>query len=90
MPHGFYKIVINQATGQVAGWEFPHVAPYPNLGNDLTKFRKGVAQIMADGGVQFAFPAGAKELAVGQEWPVDFGALTKAKKAKCGNNASDD
>jgi len=90
VPHAFYKIVINQATGQVAGWEFPHVAPYPNLGNDLKPFRKGVAQIMADGGVQFAFPANAKELPVGQEWPVDFGALTKAKKAKCGNNASDD
>jgi endonuclease G len=90
VPHGFYKIVINQATGQVAGWEFPHVAPYPNLGNDLTKFRKGVGQIMVAGGVQFAFPANAKELPVGQEWPVDFGALTKAKRAKCGNNASDD
>ena len=90
VPHAFYKIVINQATGQVAGWEFPHVAPYPNLGNDLTKFRKGVGQIMADGGVQFAFPANAKELPIGQEWPVDFGKLTAAKKAKCGNNASDD
>ena len=35
------------------------------------------------------FPAGVKELAPGQEWPVDFGALTKAKRAKCGANATE-
>jgi len=90
VPHSFYKIVINDTTGQVAGWEFPHVAPYPNLGNDLTKFRKTVAQIQQDAGVKFGFPANAKELQPGQEWPVDFGKLTAAKRAKCGANASDD
>jgi endonuclease G len=90
VPHGFYKIVINQATGEVAGWAFPHVAPYPNLGNDLTKFRVAVASIQQSSNVAFAFPKNAKELAVGQEWPVDFGALTKAKRAKCGANGSDE
>jgi endonuclease G len=90
VPHGFYKIVINNQTGEVAGWAFPHIAPYPNLGNDLTKFRLPIAQIEQAGGVKFAFPANAKELAPGAEWPVDFGALTKAKRAKCGANASDD
>jgi len=90
VPHGFYKIVINNQTNEVAGWAFPHVAPYPNLGNDLTKFRLPIAQIEKVGGVDFKFPAGAKELQPGQEWPVDFGALTKAKRAKCGANASDD
>jgi endonuclease G len=89
VPHAFYKIVINNQTKEIAGWGFPHVAPYPNLGNDLTKFRAPVADIMKQAGVQYAFPAGAKELAPGQEWPVDFGALTKAKRAKCGANASD-
>ena len=74
----------------MAGWWFPHVAPYPNLGNDLTKFRLPIAQIEQVGGVKFAFPANAKELNPGAEWPVDFGALTKAKRAKCGANASDD
>jgi hypothetical protein len=63
------------------------VAPYPNLGNDLTKFRLPIAQIEAAGGVQFAFPPGAVELQPGKEWPVDFGALTNAKRAKCGANA---
>ena len=90
VPHGFYKIVINNQTKEIAGWGFPHTAPYPNLGNDLTKFRVPVATIEADAGVKFAFPAGAVELQPGKEWPVDFGALTKTKRAKCGANASDD
>ena len=90
VPHGFYKIVINNATKQTAGWAFPHVAPYPNLGNDLTKFRLPIAQIEQAGGVQFAFPQGAVELQPGKEWPVDFGALTNAKRQKCGANASTD
>ena len=90
VPHGFYKIVINNQTKEIAGWAFPHVAPYPNLGNDLTKFRLPIAQIEQAGGVQFAFPPGAVELQPGKEWPVDFGKLTQAKRTKCGANASDD
>lgn len=84
VPHGFYKIVINNATGEVAGWGFPHNKPYVNLGNDLTKFRVPVAQIMQQAGVQYKFLQNAKELAPGQEWPVDYGALTNAKRQKCG------
>lgn len=89
VPHGFYKIVINNQTNEVAGWAFPHTKPYVNLGNDLTVFRLPVAQIEAAGGVKYAFPANATELAPGTEWPVDFGALTRAKRAKCGANAAD-
>ncbi len=89
VPHGFYKIVINNQTGQVAGWRFPHTKPYVNLGNDLTKFRVPVADIMKEAGVQYKFPANAKELNPGQEWPVNFGDLTKAKRAKCGSSAAD-
>ena len=84
VPHGYYKIVINNATKQIAGWRFPHTKPYVNLGNDLTKFRVPVAQIQQEAGVQYKFPAGAVELAPGAEWPVNFGALTNAKRAKCG------
>jgi len=90
VPHAFYKIVVNNQTGEAAGWMFPHVAPYPNLGNDLTKFRMPIAQIEQQAGVKYALPAGTKELAPGAEWKVDFGALTNAKRAKCGANASDD
>ena len=87
VPHGFYKIVINNQTKQIAGWAFPHTKPYVNLGNDLTKFRLPVSQIEITAGVKFAYPAGARELQPGQEWPVDYGALTNAKRAKCGRNA---
>jgi len=84
VPHGYYKIVINNNTKQVAGWAFPHTAPYPNLGNDLRMFRKPIAQIEQEAGVKYALPVGAVEIQPGQEWPVDFGALTNAKRAKCG------
>lgn len=90
VPHGFYKIVINNATGEIAAWYFPHVPPYPNLGNDLTKFRVEVLQLEQKVGVKYAFPPNAKELAPGKEWPVNFGALTQAKRAKCGANADAD
>ena len=84
IPQGYYKIVINNATKEIAGWAFPHVKPYGNLGNDLTKFRQPVANIQQQAGVKYAFPAGAVELAPGREWPVDYGALTNAKRQKCG------
>lgn len=87
VPHGYYKIVVNNNTKQIAGWAFPHTKPYVNLGNDLTKFRVPVAQIMQQAGVQYAFPQGAVELQPGAEWPVNYGALTNAKRAKCGKNA---
>jgi endonuclease G len=90
VPHGFYKIVINNATGQAAGWAFPHTKPYVNLGNDLTKFRRPIAEIEKIAGVDYKFPAGVRELQPGQEWPVDFGKLTTAKRQKCGANASAD
>ncbi len=89
VPHGYYKIVINNATGQVAGWRFPHTKPYVNLGNDLTKFRVSIADIQKEAGVQYHYPANAKELAPGTEWPVNFGDLTKAKRARCGANAAE-
>jgi endonuclease G len=90
VPHAFYKIVINNNTGAVAGWMFPHVKPYPNLGNDLTKFRMPVTEIMKTAGVQYQFPANARELGIGQEWPVDFGKLTNDKRAKCKGAKLDD
>jgi endonuclease G, mitochondrial len=90
VPHAFYKIVIDENTGQYAGWLFPHTNPYPNLGNDLTKFRVPVAQIQQQAGVQFQLPKGGQELQPGKEWLVDFGALTNQKRKLCGANASVD
>jgi endonuclease G len=83
VPHGLYKIVINNTTKEVAGWKFPHVAPYPNLGTDLTKFRTPVATIQKESGVTFSLPSGAKEVATGKEWSVDFGSLTNSKRQQC-------
>lgn len=80
VPTGFYKIVINQATGAIAGWYFRHES---GQGNDLTRARASIAQIEAKAGVKFAYPANARELPVGSEWPVDFGTLTAAKRQKC-------
>lgn len=90
VPHAFYKIVIDDQTGYVAGWYFPHVPPYPNLGNDLTRYRRSVVQIEQEAGVRFGLPTNAQEVPVGKEWPVNFAALTQAKKMKCGPNASVD
>jgi len=87
VPHALYKIVINDATGEVAGWVFPQAG---SLGNDLTKFRTSVAQIQTLTGIKFGFPPNAKELAAGQEWKVDFGQLTSMKRQKCGANAQTD
>ena len=86
VPHAYYKIVINNKTGEYAGWLFPHVAPYPNLGNDLTKYRVRVSEIITKSGIGFNTPKGGTELAPGSEWKVDFGKLTKDKRAKCGKN----
>lgn len=87
VPTGFYKIVVNNNTGAYAGWGFPHVQPYVNLGNDLTKFRVPVSQIQKMSGVQFALPPGNKEIEPGREWPVDYSALTNAKRSKCGKSS---
>ena len=81
VPSSFYKIVINNQTNELAGWQFPHAG---GLGTDLTKFRQPIVQIEQAAGIQFAFPNGAIELQPGREWPVNFGALTKSKRAKCG------
>jgi hypothetical protein len=43
-----------------------------------------ISQIQTQAGVQYKFPANAKELNPGAEWAVDYGALTNAKRAKCG------
>lgn len=84
VPHGFYKIVINETTNEVAGWAFPHNPPYPNLGNDLTKYRMPIIQLQQITGVKFSYPQNAVELQPGQEWTIDYGALTNSKRKKCG------
>ena len=83
VPTGFYKIVVNQATGAAAAWYFKHEG---GQGNDLTKNRVAISAVQNLAGVRFAFPANVRELPVGGEWPVDYGALTNAKRQKCKNS----
>lgn len=90
VPHAFYKIVINNQTNEVAGWAFPHIAPYPNLGNDLVKYRVAVSTLQRVSGVKFAFPKDADEVEFGKEWSVDYGALTNTKRQKCKNQPDTD
>ena len=80
VPHAYYKMAINEKTGEYAAWMFPHVAPYPNLGSNLTKFRVSIAQIQKESGVTFSLPSSGKELAIGKEWLIDYGRLTKEKR----------
>lgn len=86
VPHAFYKIVVDTVTKEVAAFIFPHAG---NQGNDLSVVRAKVQDVQKQTGIRFGLPATAKELPLNQLWPVDFGALTKAKKAKCGNVAND-
>ena len=89
VPHSFYKIVINRKTNEYAAWQFPHIPPYPNLGNDLTKYRVRVTDVVKEAKIAFGVPPNGKEIQPGKEWPVDFGKLTKDKRAKCGASAAD-
>lgn len=81
VPHAFYKIAIDTVTNEVAGFLIPHTG---NHGNDLTKFRTPIAQIQSLTGISFAYPTNAVELPLNQIWPVDYKALTDAKRASCG------
>ena len=88
IPHALYKVVVDTVTNEMAGWVIPNVSA--NGGNDLTKYREKIADISSTTGVSFPLPKNGVELATGKEWSVDFGAFTKAKKAKCGGSGSDE
>ena len=79
-------VAYDSASGAFSYASTSSYVPYGNLGNDLTQFRAPLAQIQEYAGVKYHFPANAKELQPGKEWPVDYGALTNAKRAKCGKN----
>lgn len=84
VPNYFFKIVIDTVTNEAAGFLFEHRGAQ---GNDLTKVRAPIAQIEQASGIKFGYPAGVKEMPGNVNWPVDYGALTKAKRAKCGATA---
>ena len=79
VPDAFYKIVINDQTGAIMGWIFPHQDGL----KDLVALRKPVKHIMEVTGIRFGFPPNGHEVRPGQEAPVDFGALTNLKRKVC-------
>ena len=83
VPHAFFKVVIDDQTGMVAAWYFPHTSPYPKLGTNLTKYRVSIAAIQRETGIIIPLPNNAQEVPIGKEWTVNFGALTNAKRIKC-------
>jgi len=80
VPRMFYKIVTDTVTGEVMAFAFKHEG---GQGNNLVAMRVSLDAVEKASGVAFAFPATAKEVPGGQIWPVDYGALTNAKRAKC-------
>jgi endonuclease G, mitochondrial len=80
VPRMFYKIVTDTVTGEVMAFAFKHEG---GQGNDLVKVRASLDAIEKASGIAFSFPANAKEVPLTQIWPVDYGALTNAKRAKC-------
>ena len=86
VPDELYKIVIDDVTGEYAGWVFPNAG---NLGNDLTKLRASVAAIQQATGTTFPLPPKGRELAQNEQWAVDFGALTASKRSICKGSTGD-
>lgn len=80
VPRAFYKIITDTTTGEVMAFLFKHEGAQ---GNDLTKVRVSLDTVEKLSGVAFAFPTNAREVPLNQIWPVDYGALTNAKRAKC-------
>lgn len=80
VPHAFYKIVIDNKTKEVLAFIFPHKG---SQGNDLDVVRSTVAEVERQTGLKFPLPAGAVLTKTVKDFPVDYGALTNAKRAKC-------
>lgn len=80
VPHAFYKILVDNKTKEVLAFIFPHKG---GQGNDLEVVRTSVEDIQRQTGLKFPLPAGAVFTKTTKDFPVDFGALTNAKRAKC-------
>lgn len=76
----FYKVVIDTKTGETLAFMFPHQG---GLGNDLTKFQVTVSDIEQLTGIRFSVPRNMPKDKVLPLWPVNFKAITDAKRAVC-------
>ena len=81
VPDYVYKIVIDDVTGEVQAFLFPH---REGQGTDLNVVLSTVARIEQLSGVVFPVPAGTnKDNKPAAVWPADLKAVADAKKAKC-------
>ena len=81
VPHGFYKIVIDDVTHKSYAFLFPHSA---NLGTDISSVQVTVADVERASGIVFPVP---DNKTVKNALPqADFGGFTKAKQAACPKN----
>ena len=81
VPDYVYKIVIDDVTGEVQAFLFPH---REGQGTDLNVVLSTVARIEQLSGVVFPIPAGTnKDNKPAAVWPADLKAVADAKKAKC-------
>lgn len=80
VPHAFYKIVIDNTTKEVLAFIFPHAG---NQGTDISVVQSSVTEVERQTGIKFPLPQGAVLNKSAKDFPVDFGALTKAKQVKC-------
>jgi len=81
VPDSLYKILIDNATGEVMAFMFPHVQKQEI---DLKARLTSVAAIEQAASVVFPVPAGHDKSTVAKEvWPADQGDMGAAKKTTC-------
>ena len=81
VPDSLYKILIDNATGEVMAFIFPNSAKQEI---DLRARLVSVAQVESAAGVSFPVPAGHDKASVARDvWPADQGDMGAAKKTTC-------
>jgi endonuclease G len=81
VPERLYKIVVDDATGEVLAFIFPNVE---RQDLDLKAKLVSVAEVEAQTGVSFPLPKGADKTAAAKDvWPADLGDHAAAKKTTC-------
>jgi endonuclease G len=79
VPRAFYKIVINNVSGQSLAFVFPH---RNDLGTDLRSVQTTVADIERYTGVSFPVPD--RHDVRNPLWPIDLAPMTASRRTKCG------
>jgi len=91
VPDAFWKIVVDQTTGEVAAYIFEHTITvdedhkdtYESPSNDLADYLTTVANIEARTGIKFSLPAGADKNAKGTVWAYSTKQMAADKKSAC-------